>query len=95
MEIHRPCADCTPSRQRDVRTTIAAQQRTEHQHRRPHGFDELVRCLETGHAGWIDLEAQPVVKGDLDPNAPEQFDRRGDVVQMGDILKDHRAFREK
>ena len=95
VEIHRPRADCTPSRQRDVCAAITAQQRTEYQHRRPHGLNELVGRLETGHAGWIDLEAQPVVKRDLNADAPEQLDRRGDVVQMGDVLQDHRAFREK
>ena len=48
MLVHRTCANCATSRQRDVGAPIAGNQRAEYQHAGSHLTDQIVGCL------WID-----------------------------------------
>ncbi len=75
-----------------------AEQRPEHQHRRPHLPDQVVRCLR--HHVGRGMHPDHVALGARDPlgvdaHRPEQLEQGGDVGEVRDVAQGRRALAEE
>ena len=85
MQIHRARADCAASRKGYVSLTEPRHQRTQHEDRRSHGFDELVRRFQIIDLARVNFDTEPVIDSDLHAHRLQQSDGCRHVPEMRDI----------
>ena len=90
VDVHRPRADGAAAGQRHVGAAESRQQRPEHQDRGTHRLDQLVGREVFADRARIDLDAHALVDRHRHAHAAEQFDRRGDVLQVRHVADRHR-----
>ena len=95
MQIDGSGADRATARQRYVGMPEPAEQRAEHENRRAHRLDQLVRRKEFLDARSVDIHAAVVAMLGRDSHALQQLQRRGDVVQLRNVAQRHGTVGEQ
>ena len=94
--VHRPRADGAATRQRHPRAAKARQQRAQHQHRRAHGLDQLVRRLGVEVIGSDEAHAAALAVGLRGhTHVVEQVAHGAHVVQTRHVDQMHRRAAEQ
>ena len=92
--IHRACTNRTTAGQRDPRRAKPRHQRTQHEDRRAHGLDHLVRCNRVDRF----FRAQGYTRAvtlDRHTHLCQQFDRGADIFQRRHIVEHQRFGRQQ
>ena len=95
MQVDRARADRAAARQRHVGLAEARDQRAEHQDRRAHRLDQIVRREIALRRARIDVDLHALVEHQLHAHLAEQLHRRGDVVQVRHVADRHRLVGEQ
>ena len=95
MQIYRPRTDRASSRSRNSRAPRPRQQRAEHDERRAHRLDQLVRRLVRGDVGRTQLDAMIVGPSRLDPEPNQELHRSFHIAQARNVTQLERLRRQQ
>ncbi|MCY1537361.1 hypothetical protein D9M68_728520 [compost metagenome] len=94
MLVDRPRADAAATRQRDPGLAEARHQRPQHQDRRAHGLDQLVRRLERVDVGAVERDRGAILFG-AHAHQAQQLERGAHVLQVGHVIQRDGIGREQ
>ena len=89
--VHRACANSATAWQRDLGMAKASQQGAQCQHRRTHGFDQLVGCFGVVQSTGVEHHVTRLVALGAHAHVANQLDHGGDILQAGHIGKRQRV----
>ena len=95
VEVDGPVADGAPAGQRDAGLARARHQGTQHEHRGPHGLDQVVGGLDGGELPGLDLDDAADPELDLRAHVGEEPPHGADVPHLGDIGEHDGLVREE
>ena len=95
VQIDRTRADRAAARQRDIGFAETRDERPEHEDRRAHRLDQIVRREIALRRPRIDVDLHALVEHELHAHLAEQLHRRRDVVQMRHVADRHGLVREQ
>src|SRR6266403_4584971 len=97
VQIHRPCPDRAPPRQRYSRHSHSRHQRPQRQNRRAHGLHQLVRRLRMVQTRRFDhvIARRYLRHGNLRVHERQQLAHGDQVAHLRDVVQRHRFRRQQ
>ena len=88
--VHRARANAAATGQRDPRLTEPGQQRPQHQHRGPHGADQIVGRNQRRHVRGMHIDLSPAALRRRHAHAAQQSQHGRDITQAWHVAQLHR-----